>query len=318
MKSGSSKRSFKLDSKRKRKHALKGFSVFFAFFLWLYVLSSAQTKGEKIVKLDYRPPGGYAVKNRPVKEVTYSIRGPRVFIRALMQKTDTLKVDLSRNFDPDSMRYEINVSELGVNFPFGVELVRVEPNRLAVQLEKALKKNIPVKVVTSGEVPSDHKLASSSVEPGSVAVSGPGSLVKNVKQIETVPVDLGALTGSGSVSALLASPDERLRLGRREVRYHYVIHPTRANMVLKDIPIKFLSSRLVQSSDRRRVNIMVLADNGEDLEYNKRDIEVVAEVPDGAAGKTEVDLSAVLPPGLHLLEIQPAKVTVELEGKSAD
>ena len=99
-----------VDAKKKRKHALKIFSVFFAFFLWLYVLSSAQTKGEKIVKVVYKSPAGYAVKNQPVNEITYAIKGPRVFVRSIMSDEDKLVVDLQKFFKKNKSRYEINVN----------------------------------------------------------------------------------------------------------------------------------------------------------------------------------------------------------------
>ena len=301
------------NNKKKRKHALKGFSVFFAFFLWLYVLSSAQTKGEKVVKVSYKAPEGHAIKNQPVKEITYTIRGPRVFVRGLTQKTETLTVNLEDFFVPNKSRYEINVNELGMTFPFGVELIRVEPNRLVVQLEKARAKEVPVKLITTGEVPSDHKMITSGINPKKIVVQGPASLVRKIQQIETAPVELNGLTGAGSLNAPLSFPDERVSLSHRSVEYEYTIQPTRANLILKNIPVSFLSSHLIKSADRRSVNLMVLADNKEKLEYGRKDISVIASVPENAKGKVEVDLRAKLPPGLHLLEIQPATINVEIE-----
>lgn len=302
-----------IETKKRRKHALKGFSIFFAFFLWLYVLSSAQTKGEKMVKLSYKPPKGYALKNQPVRELTYAIRGPRVFVRALTQKSDTLVVDLGENFDKNKTRYEINVADLGMSFPFGVELTRVEPSRLVVQLEKALIKEVPVKLVTLGQVPGDHKMVQSGIEPQKIMIEGPASITRKIKDIETAPVELNGLTGSHSLNVGLIHGDERVALSQSFVEFKYVVQPTRANMILKNIPVKFLSSKLVKGANRRSVNLMVLADNEEKLEYGKKDIEVIADVPPGAKGKVGVELKANLPPGLHLLEIQPSQITIELE-----
>ncbi|MEX0798401.1 MAG: CdaR family protein [Bacteriovoracaceae bacterium] len=306
----------KKDPKKKRKHALKGFSVFFAFFLWLYVLSSAQTKGEKIVKLSYKAPTGYAVKNQPVKEITYAIRGPRVFVRALMQKSDTLTVDLEKIFVENKNQYEINVNDLGMSFPFGVDLTRVEPNRVVVRLEKALVKEARIKLNTTGEVPSDHKMITSSIEPKKVMIEGPASIVRKIDRIETAPIELNGLTGSGKIMAFLSRPDDRVSLSQKEVEYQYTIQPTRANLILKNVPVKFLSSQLVKAANRRSVNLMVLADNEEKLEYGKKDIEVVADIPESAKGKIKVELKAKLPAGLHLLEIQPPFLEVEVEEMS--
>ncbi|MBC77540.1 MAG: hypothetical protein CME64_16165 [Halobacteriovoraceae bacterium] len=304
-----------MDAKKKRKHVLKGFSVFFAFFLWLYVLSSAQTKGEKIVKLEYKAPVGYSVKNQPVGEITYAISGPRVFVRSIMSDDEKLVVDLKKIFEKNKTRYEINVAELGMTFPFGVELTRVEPSRLIVKLEKSLIKEVPVRKMIIGEVPSDHKMVGSSVEPKKILVEGPISLVRKLKYVETGPIELNGLTGDSSLKVPLQGPDERIMLEQEFVEFKYTIHPTRANMILKNIPVKFLSSKLIKEVDRRSVNLMVLADNKEKFKYGTKDINVIAEVPDNARGKVEIPLVAKLPPGLHLLEIQPSSISVEVEGK---
>ena len=63
------------------------------------------------------------------------------------------------------------------------------------------------------------------------------------------------------------------------------------------------------------MNLMVLADNKEKFKYGTEDINVIAEVPDKAKGRVEVALKAKLPEGLHLLEIQPNSIFVEVEGK---
>ena len=304
-----------LDAKKKRKHILKGFSVFFAFFLWLYVLSSAQTKGEKIVKLVYKAPPGYSVKNQPVGEITYAISGPRVFVRSIMSDDEKLTVDLQKIFKKNKTRYEINVAELGMTFPFGVELTRVQPSRLIVKLEKSLIKEIPVKKMLIGEVPSDHKMVGSSIEPKKILVEGPISLVRKIKFVETGPIELNGLTGDSSLKVPLLRPDERIMLEDEFVEFKYTIHPTRANMILKKIPVKFLSSKLIKHVDRRNVNLMVLADNKEKFKYGTEDINVIAEVPDKAKGRVEVALKAKLPEGLHLLEIQPNSIFVEVEGQ---
>lgn len=301
--------------KKKRRHALKGFSLFFAFFLWLYVLSSAQTKGERIVTVVYKTPQGFSIKNQPVKEITFSVKGPRVFIRALMQKRDTLVVDLKDKFKKNKGRYEVNVSELEVNFPFGVELTRVEPNRLVVQLEKSLTKEVPVKLVTLGNVPSDHKMVRSDIEPKKIRITGAVSVARKIQELETVPVDLNGLTGTGSQKVPLSLVDDRLDLVQNSIEYSYVINPTRANMTLKNIPVRFFSSSLVKAASSRTVDLMVLADNEKGMEYGKNDIQVIAQTPPGATGKVEVELTAKLPPGLHLLEIKPSKITLEVEGK---
>jgi hypothetical protein len=83
-------------------------------------------------------------------------------------------------------------------------------------------------------------------------------------------------------------------------------------MVLKKIPIYFLTHRRVKSADVRFANLMVLAENSKDLKLNSGDIKIVATV-DNSLDKQTIKLEANLPENLHLLKIVPDTVEVELE-----
>lgn len=300
-------------SPKLRRPLLKIFSITFSFLLWLYVLSSAQIQVEKNIKINYILPDRYAIKNITPVEITYTLSGPRAFVRSILKKENIITIDLKKRFIPGQNKYTISVKSLEMSFPFGIEVVKVEPSRLSIDLERKSTKIVPIKLISTGEVPSDHKMIESYIYPREVNVSGPRSLVNKVESFETFPIELNGLTGIGQRKLSIVQSDARLYLPFNQVDYHYNLKPTRANLIIKDVPVRFLSTNMVLSSNRREVNLMVLADKVNETSYPKDKIKVIAEIPDNASGNVEVPLKAQLPKGVHLLEIQPATIEVYIK-----
>jgi len=300
-------------SKKVRKNLLRLFSISFSFFLWLYVLSSAQTQIDKSVKVHYIVPEHMAIANSVAKEVHYTLSGPRAFVRSILSREDHIKVNLNDYYEPGQRSYKINIKNIGMTFPFGIEVLKVEPSFFIIHLENKASKVVPVKIQTVGEVPSDHKMIKFSVEPAMLKIEGPIAALRKVFEIKTHPIELNGMIKSGTKKVALYQLDETISVAQREVKYSYNIKTTRANLILKKIPIRFMSTRIIQGANRRFVNLMVLADKGLDFEFNKNDIKVIAEVPGDSKGRVKVELSANLPDGVHLLEIRPKHIYVNLK-----
>src|SRR5690606_30446659 len=104
--------------------------------------------------------------------------------------------------------------------------------------------------------------------------------------------------------------DPRIQMSMGSTQFHYEVIATRANMILRKIPIRFLSSKMIKNANRRFVTLMVLADKGSEEKLSLDDVKVVAEVPERRKGTIDVALKATLPEGVHLLDITPPQVRV--------
>ena len=293
--------------------SLQFLSLLIAFFLWFYVLSSAETKLDKKVTIHYVLPDDYAIVNKVPKTITYSLVGPRALIRSLNQKDEHLKLNIANIYRDGNLSYEFNIENLGVKFPFGTSVESIKPNTVSVELEKKMTKLVPIKLQSVGEIPSDHKLMQWSILPNKISISGPKSLIDAYTELKTSTIDLAEITQSGNKTIPVFSIDDRIELSHKNVEYQYEVQPTRANMVIKNIPIYFLSQKVITSSNRRNVNLMVLAENSINLDLKREQIKVIAEIPDNAEGKVSVDLQVKLPKGLYLLEVMPKKIEVNIK-----
>jgi len=287
-------------------------SILIAFLIWLYVMSTAKTTSIINVKLDYTLPDGFSLVSEKTKIINFTITGPKAVIRSLEKANDILKINVAANFNPSKMNYEFLSENLGFNIPFGITVENVIPSKIRVEIEESMTKEVPATIQQVGEIPMDHKLIKSTITPAVIKVTGARSIVDKIDKVATQVVNFSQITNEGNKELYLVKNDNRIRYDVKKVKFEYIVKTTRSNMVLKKIPIYFLTHRQVKSTDVRFANLMVLAENSKDLKLNSGDIKIVATV-DNSLDKQTIKLEANLPENLHLLKIVPDSVVVELE-----
>lgn len=304
-------------------------SIFLAFFIWLYVQSSAEITATISTDIYYSLPKKSSFVTQPVEKVTYKLSGPRAVVKSIEENPKKIKINIAANYKPQKNEYEYNVQNLELGIPLGVKLVSTQPSLIRIKLDSLITKKVPVELQRIGNTPLDHQLTSLDIEPTSVFVKGAKSVLNEVKKVKTELFDLTKVKQSGERNLKLIFNDKRLSLNQSVVRLTYNVKTTRSNMVVKDIPIQFLSKYRVENSDMRVANLMVLAENMNDLDLKDSKIKVIAELDDQliedelgrdekAFVTTKVKLSADLPSGLHLLKIIPQEIKVrvrELDSK---
>ena len=101
----------------------------------------------------------------------------------------------------------VAVSEDGYDIPN----MKIIPERVMVQatmVSQMLSVDIPVKLVMSGELPKGIIVTKSEVLPDKVRITAPPSMLKELKAINTKPVDVSKLEGSMVVAAELDLPEK--------------------------------------------------------------------------------------------------------------
>jgi YbbR domain-containing protein len=88
--------------------------------------------------------------------------------------------------------------------------VTIDPAEIIVRTKMKKKiqtVTIPVKVSYKGELAGGLKITSATVNPFKVTVSGPPSVVDNLKELNVEPVDLGQITKNATVPVKIILPD---------------------------------------------------------------------------------------------------------------
>lgn len=301
---------------RMKKHSLKFISAFLSVFLWIYVLNSEKVKFEKTVSLEYILPVDMMFAQKPAQEVTFMIEGPRAFVRTVAEREDRLVIDLNRANAKRQLNFNVDINPAQLNLPFGMVVERVLPRRLAIRLEKKASKIVPLRLQFSGQLPDKLSLHHTNLEPSEVEVYGPRSLISRLKELPIKPVELEGLPGLDQIPVEVQLPDDRLTLtSGYDIKFSYQLKAASSNFTLKNLPIKFLSDRRKVTTSVKFADVKLLVP--EKVIKNRSNVsstvQVWADIPEEARGRTEVPLKVVLPPTIHLLEISPKSIIVNIQ-----
>ncbi len=301
---------------RVKKHSLKFISVFLSVFLWVYVLNSEKVQFEKVVSLEYVLPNDMIFADKPVTEVVFMIEGPRAFVRTVTEREDKLVIDLNRANSKRQLNFSVDINPAELNLPFGMMVERVIPRRIPIHLENKASKILPIKLAFTGQLP--EKLSLTRVELSSVEVEvyGPRSLIGRLKEISTKPIELESLVGQAEIPVEIQLGDDRLTLtSGYDLKLRYDLKASSANYELKNIPIKYLShsGKVLSPLQRASVKLLVPDRVMKNRSNVSSSVQVWADIPEGAHGKIEVPLRVILPPSMHLLEISPKTILVNIQ-----
>ena len=302
-------------SNRLKKHSLKFISLFLSIFLWVYVLNSEKVKFEKTVTLEYILPVDMMFAVKPVHEVTFLIEGPRAFVRTVAEREDRFVIDLNRANARRQLNFTLDINPAQLNLPFGMVVDRVLPRRIPIHLEKKASKIVPLKLQFIGQLPEKLSLHNTVLEPAEVEVYGPRTVISRLKELSTKPIDLENLPGLEQVPVEVQLPDDRLTItGGFDVRFSYQLKASSSNFELKNLPIRFLTEKRKITSSVKVADVKLLVPEKVKNRSNvSSSIQVWAEIPADARGKVEVPLRVVVPPTVHLLEVSPKTIIVNVQ-----
>jgi YbbR domain-containing protein len=298
--------------KRANLHVMKVMALLLAGTLWYYVVNAEPLIVEKSYPLLVIAPQGQALLNLVPREVSVKLKGPRSFLKSLDASRAPVIVDLSEHPGRKQDRFRAEIAPNAIPVPFGVEILELSPFEFEVQLEKEAKKTLPVKAQILVELPHNLKLVDTKIEPTEVVLTGPRSLMRQYARLTTRPIEIQGPEGEGSVKVDLEELDQRFSVTPKgPLTVSYQIRPNTANMTLKNVPIRFVSSSTRITSRSRKVAMDVLVVGEQKILESQ--VRVMAEIPEGARGVVEVPLKALLPDGVHLLKIYPESISVNVK-----
>lgn len=163
-----------------RNASLALLSLALSLSIWLYVNDSQNPR-----QTDFFPgsvplnivnvPAGRAVSSQSDNAVSVRVSAPRSVFDNLTADDFTATVDLS-GANARDVRRPVRVQARDRR----VHVLEASPADVDVTLENVTSRTVPVEVHTLGAVPLGFNLSSTSVDPTSVTVSGPESLVQTV------------------------------------------------------------------------------------------------------------------------------------------
>lgn len=299
---------------KNNRRLFKIMAVFFSLTIWFYVLNSEPYELDKEIPLRFFTPTGLAVSNLTPLTVQVKLKGSRAFMQNLFSNEEKIFLNLR---DPQFVglnEYEAVILPSDVPVPFGVEVLEITPNIVNIRLEREITKEVPVRMQLTGDLAPELRLIKQDLVPEKMMISGPVEVMRRISQLKTTPVAQSSLEGEGEIRIGLADLDPRVTLLEPPASgflFQYSVKARTANLTIKNIKIKFLASQQDFISKQKEVAVDILAPEGRSL--RESEVQVIAEIPDESKGVTAVKLRAILPEGVHLLQIHPETINVTVK-----
>ena len=298
---------------RKRKLWLKIISVIFSFFIWLYVVSTAEIEKDKSISLNYIVPNGFSLAERYPTNVVLTVRGPRLLVRKFLDREEIVDIEINETFRRGRNRYLYNLQKLVDEPSFGLELVGFTPKNLEIEIEKTIFKKVPVIVDIPENIKDGFNVESFRSTPKNIEISGPQGIVERIKAVKTENLENFDFTTGENQEVSLVSPHSLVSMASSSVVLSYIIDSEVTEFTFKNIPIIFQSRVLIGSVNKRTVDLVVSGSKKSLDEIDSSKIEVIADVSENSPKRQNIELKVTLPSGVELKSISPKTVRVILE-----
>lgn len=239
---------------------------------------------------------------------------------------------LTRQVSNRNLRFSLDLSEaqIGANFfdikaetldlPRGLEVTRLTPNQINVELEALTEKNLGVLPVIKGSPAPGYMIDELTLVPNQVTVRGPESVLKKMEVVWTEPIDVTNLESSASVKTKPALTNLSLSLvGQDTVEARLKIGLKYATKPFQEVPITVIGAPGEYKMDPEVVEVRL---RGPVLNLTEvgvgKGLTVKVNLEGLGPGRSRVPVIVEVPPKIEVAGVEPRQVEVFIKKTTMD
>jgi len=220
---------------------LKLLGLGLAFAIWVSVAGERWILQDLQVPLDLGLGHDLVVSTNAPTTVTVRLRGRESRMRRLDPVPITLRVDLS-DAAPGDHDLLLSPRDL-VGVPGGVEVDFVRPDRLRLQFDRRLVRNLPVEPTFLGRPATGFMVYGTEITPEVLSVEGPATQVADLEVLRTSPIRLDGRSAPfvARVGVVLDRPRVRVT-DPRPLEVRVVVDAQATERTLEDLPVEVVGA----------------------------------------------------------------------------
>ena len=197
---------------------LKLISLFFAATLWFYVTPIAPKDTLEVnyvlpLELKNIPPNMMTV-GKIEERIGVRLKGGQGVIRDI--NPDKLSVNLDLSNASEGVRF-YNLDPGNINVPSSIDVIRIEPRTIKIDMVKLKRKDVDVKVTLTGNPASGYRVKRISVNPPVITIEGPEAEVKDISSLEGLTINVTERKNSFSREVKIGTPQRNVRIIGKDV-----------------------------------------------------------------------------------------------------
>jgi YbbR-like protein len=231
-------------------------SLGLAVVLWYFVGGEDIVNKNIMVPVEMiNMPRDLVISNQFKKSIEVSVSGPRSLVLDMGNRDISRQVDLSHAV-PGTMVIENSNDSIAV--PRGVKVLRVQPESVILSLDKLIQKQFSVNPVTSGVLAVDYILMEIRMEPSSISITGPQTVLAQFDMLRTKVIDIEGLQESTQIQVPLnLDPVIVDLIGETTVTADLDISVETVQRKISNLPVEVMKNGVLQRVSPATVTITV-------------------------------------------------------------
>ena len=217
---------------------LKLVSLVLALGLWLILVPAEKMYSEKVLTIPLETrniPAGLEIVEQQAETIDITLRAPNRLLDEIGPSGLVARIDLDR---ASVLQQEYPLNESMIAVPPGAEVIKINPNKVTIKLERTGEATLDVHPTMRGKAAPGFRIARTEIEPSRVRVRGPESRVRGKEAATTAPVDVSGLTESTVFEADIILPRPELRLVSPQTSARVTVHVEQDKGDAKTPPVK--------------------------------------------------------------------------------
>ncbi len=219
---------------------LGAISLFLAALFWAYTVSELKSVKDVTVPLQFAnvPKDLIVVGDDARRTITVEFKGPPDMLKRVREEDVDARINVSK-LPPGPQVVELG--QENVRLPSSVEFVRTLPKLVHFNLDRRLRDSLPLQPSFAGRAAAGLQVLSWSIEPASVQVEGPESVIRKLKKISTQAVPLDGRNANFDTPVVPTFNDPDLTVTNPgPANLHVVLGEKRAQRTLGPVPVRVL------------------------------------------------------------------------------
>ena len=295
-------------------------AVVLALMLYSATISSGMTFQVAEIPVKLILPEKMVLRNTELPTIAVRLSAPPALHEKMNNRNILCTVEVPAD-SPSGQTFEIPLSEANFQLPAGAVVRRIVPDRITVNLESVVVRNIPIEAqVNPDESPAPgYQVATVHFTPETVQVSGPASLVGKLKAVQTAPIPLDkSIDENFQYTVPLRNPGGTVTLQPATVMASVVVERDNDRHTVRGLPLRIIPGRRMEATllTPGTMRLEVVAPPSELAKLSSSDFLVYLDLTDLAEpGEYDVAPRAVTASGtgkVRIESISPNPVRVRI------
>jgi len=260
------------------------------------------------------PPSGARAGDAAVSPTEVRVTGPESDVARIVSVLATVGFgDVQTDIETSSPAIPVDAAGLpidGLQVDPGVVVVKVPV------LPTATTRTVPVVFTLRGVVAAGYWVVGVAMDPFAVTVRGDETVLSTLDRIETLPIDVGDLSATKTLTVKLSLPTGVTLLRPTDVSVTVTVQPLTGTRVFSSA-VLVLGLSASQTAELDLSNVAVLVAGPVPTLANLPPEQVIATVDAGGRGPGSytLDVTVRAPAGVSVRTVQPTRVTLTIRSR---